>query len=70
MTSIFFLVPRNGPTQNRAHHAWQGRELEKCLSLVGVELQRDFEHFGRFGNSVGRPEDWCSGSNADGMLGY
>ena len=52
--SIPFLVPRNDPAQNRAHHARQGRELGKWLSLAGVELQRDFERSGRFGNFVGR----------------
>ena len=69
MPSIIFLVPRNGPTQNRAHCARQGRELGKWLSLAGIELQRDFERSGRFGISVGRPEDWCFDLDGDEVFG-
>ena len=45
------------------------RNLESGFFFGGVELQRDFGHFGRFDNSVGRPEDWCSDLSGGGVLG-
>ena len=66
---FFSLVTHNSPTQKRAHRARQGWELGKWLSLAGVELQRDFERSGRFGNFVGRHEDWCFYLNGDKVLG-
>ena len=37
--------------------------------FLGVDLQRDFEHFGRFGNFMCCPEDWCFDLSGGGVFG-